>query len=141
MPCILIIQITNDLKGVYVCDLGIAKVKAVAETTVTSLSKGPGTYPYMAPEMFKKSHRGPAVDIYSFGCLLIELFGKKRVWPGLDAPDIMLCVLGSYETPPKMPSIVHLRDGFRKVCLQLCKLDPSDRPTSAEVVELIKKLQ
>lgn len=68
---------TSDLEGVYVCDMGIAKVKRVAERTVTSLSKGPGTYPYMAPEMFKKDHRGPPADMHSLGCLLIELFG---VW-------------------------------------------------------------
>ena len=70
--------------------MGIAKVKQVAEATVISISKGPGAYPYMAPEMFKKSHRGTPVDIYSLGCLFIELFAQRRVWPNLDAPDIMM---------------------------------------------------
>ena len=60
----IVIQVTTDLQGVYVCDMGIAKVKQVSEATVTSVSKGPGTYPYMAPEMFKKSHRGTPVDIF-----------------------------------------------------------------------------
>ena len=54
--------------------MGIAKVKRVAETAVTSLSKGPGTYPYMAPEMFRKGRYGSPADIYSLGCLLIELW-------------------------------------------------------------------
>ena len=49
---LLFMQVTTDLQGVYVCDMGIAKVKQVSEATVTSVSKGPGTYPYMAPEMF-----------------------------------------------------------------------------------------
>jgi serine/threonine protein kinase len=86
----IIIQVTTDLEQVYVCDMGIAKVKRVAEATVTAVTKGPGTFPYMAPEMFKKSHRGPAVDIYSLGCLFIELFGKQRVWPDLDQTAIMM---------------------------------------------------
>ena len=64
-----------------------AKVKQVAEATVTSVSKGPGTYPYMAPEMFKTSHRSTPVDIYSLGCLFIA---PQCVWPNLDAPDIMI---------------------------------------------------
>ena len=68
----------------YVCDMGIAKVKQVAEATATSINKGPGAYPYMAPETFRKSKRGPAVDIYSLGCLFIELFGRQHVWPDLD---------------------------------------------------------
>ena len=134
-------KISNDLDEVYVCDLGIAKVKVVAETTRTSVTKGPGTYPYMAPEMFQKSHHGPAVDIYSFGCLLIELFGRRRVWPGLDAPDIMLCVMCSYSNPPQMPNTSHLNDVFMKVCTCLCQLEPSARPTSAEVVQLLMNLK
>ena len=83
-------------------------MKQLSETTVTSVSKGPGTLPYMAPEMFKKSKRGPAVDVYSLGYLFIELFGRQRVWPGLDGPDIMLKVLGSYDTPPEGPETSHL---------------------------------
>ena len=79
--------------------MGIAKVKRITETTLTSVSKGPGTYPYMAPEMFRTGHHGPPVDIYSPGCLLIELFGR-RVWPGLDGPDIMVQIMGTYNTPP-----------------------------------------
>ena len=83
--------------------MGIVKVKKAAEATVTSVNKGPGTFPYMAPEMFKSSRRGPAVDIYSLGCLFIELFVRKRVWPDLDATAIMMKVVGSYDTPPVMP--------------------------------------
>ena len=74
---------TSTLEKLYVCDMGIAKVKKAAEATVTSVNKGPGTFPYMAPEMFKSSPQGPAVDIYSPGCLFIELFGRRRVWPDL----------------------------------------------------------
>lgn len=120
--------------------MGIAKVKMVAETTVTSMTKGPGTYPYMAPEMFQKSHRGPAVDVYSFGCLLIELFGRRRVWPGLDGPDIMLRVMGSYQTPPQMPTVSHLKPDIGEICAQLCQLKPENRPTSSQVVDMLKKL-
>ena len=40
---------------------------------MTCHSKGPGTYPYMAPEMFQKIHRGPAVEIYSFGYLYTKM--------------------------------------------------------------------
>ena len=75
-------------------DMGIARVKRVAETTITSVSKGLGTYPYMDPQMFKTGYRGPPVDKYSLGCLLIELFGKRRVWPGVDGPDIIVQIMG-----------------------------------------------
>ena len=54
--------------------MGVTELKQAAQVTMTSSSKGPGTYPYMAPEMFKKGKRGRAVDIYSLGCLYLEVF-------------------------------------------------------------------
>ena len=46
-------QVTDDLKEVYICDMGLSKLKEASQATVTTVSKGPtGTYPYMAPEMF-----------------------------------------------------------------------------------------
>ena len=56
-------KVSEDSKEVFLCDMGIAKVKQLGAMTITSLSKGCGTYPYMAPEMFKKSRRGTEVDI------------------------------------------------------------------------------
>lgn len=125
------------MKGIYVCDMGIAKVKQVAEKTMTSMCKGPGTYPYMAPEMFRKGHRGPAVDIYSLGCLFIELFGGRRVWLDLDGPDIMVQVLGSFGTPPKLS---HLKEPFIDICQRLCQFDATDRPKIDEVKEMLNSI-
>ena len=120
--------------------MGIAKVKRITETTLTSVSKGPGTYPYMAPEMFRMGHRGPPVDIYSLGCLLIELFGRRQVWPGLDGPDIMVQIMGTYDTPPQMPDTSHLKAPFGTICQQLCQLDPARRPKCGEVLKMLKEV-
>ena len=96
-------QVGIGYKEVVICDMGIARVKQLTEATVTCDRRGAGTYRYMAPEMFTKSHRGPAADIYSLGCLYIELFGRKRVWPNLEGPEIMMRVLGSFNNPPQVP--------------------------------------
>ena len=74
----------------------MTELKQAAQVTMTSSSKGPGTYPYMAPEMFKKEKRGRAVDIYSLRCLYFGGFSRHRVWPGLDSTEIMK-VCGSYD--------------------------------------------
>lgn len=87
------------------------------------------------------SRRGPAVDIYSLGCLFIELFGKRRVWPDLDQTAIMMKVVGSYEDPPQPPSTAHLGPQISEFCDKLCSLDPSKRPTIQEVLPMIKSLQ
>lgn len=132
---------SEDLQELYVCDMGIAKVKKLGAMTITCTSKECGTYPYMSPEMFKNSKRGVAVDIYSLGCLLIELFGRKRIWEGLDNPGIMLKVLGSYNTPPEGPSTVHLHPSVQDLCSSLCNLDPSKRPSSEDVLKMIDGLE
>ena len=114
------------------------KVKQVAERTLTCMNKGPGTYPYMAPEMFRKGHRGPAVDIYSLGCLFIELFGGSRVWRDLDGPDIMMQILGTFETPPKLPDMGHLKEPYLNICEKLCQFDATARPKIGEVKEILE---
>ena len=94
----------------------------------------------MAPEMFRAGHCGPQVDMYSLGCLLIELFGRKRVWPGLDAPDIMVRIMGTYETPPQMPDTSHLKAPFSTICQQLCQLDATRRPKSGETLKMLMEI-
>lgn len=121
----------------YVCDMGIAKIKQLNDASVTCTSKGPGTFPYMAPEMFKASRRGPSVDMYSLGCLLVELFGKRRVWSGLSGPSIMAKVIGSFGVPPEGPSVSHLSQPYRDLCSNLCELDPTKRLKSQEALEII----
>ena len=120
--------------------MGIARVKQLTEATVTCDRRGAGTYPYMAPEMFTKSHRGPAADIYSLGCLYIELFGRKRVWPNLEGPEIMMRVLGSFNNPPRVPSTTHLTPMFGDICSKMCTLEAMSRPNSKEVLVAVKQI-
>ncbi len=76
---------SDDLQGVYICDLGISKLRQTSNASMTTLSMGPTvTFPYMAPEMFGLGHRGTAVGIYSLGCLYIELFSQKKRGCGVD---------------------------------------------------------
>ena len=120
--------------------MGIAKIKQLTEATVTCHGKGPGTYPYMAPEMFTQSRRGPAVDIYSLGCLFIELFGRQRIWQKLDGPAIMQKVLGSYKTPPQAPDTDHLCLTFNSLCTQMCNLNANLRPSSRDVLNAVEEM-
>ena len=89
--------------------MGTAKLRQASQATATTISRGAtGTLPYMAPEMFSRGHRGTAVDIHALGCLFIELFGQRRVWPGLDGMQIMQKVCGAFQQAPVMPSSNHI---------------------------------
>lgn len=104
--------------------MGISKLKDISQATATTLSSNPiGTYPYMVPEMFGPGRRGPAVDIYSFGCLLIELFGQQRVWGTTTGMQIMQKVCGSFKSQPQPPAIDHLPMHVQHICKACCQLD------------------
>ena len=86
--CQLFIQISVDLRKVLLCDLEIAKLME-------------------APEIFVKKRSVVSVDIYSLGCLLVKLFGRRRVWPNHDQAQITMKLLGSYNSPPVSSDISH----------------------------------
>ncbi len=129
---------TKDLKGVFLCDMGISNLKDVSKTSVMTSSSNPvGTYPYMAPELFSKGHRGTPVDIYAFSCLMIEVFGQERVWRGLNGPQIMQKVCGTFTCAPMQPSVAHLPASISEVCKTCCDLEPTKRPSITVVIEMM----
>ena len=118
---------TEDLQNVYICDMGIAKLTYSSHDPTTA-TQVVGTCPYMAPEMFEGLKTGTAVDIYSLGCLLIEPFGERKVWPGLHtSAEIMRKVCGSYGSPPTMPKTDDLPLLYATICHACCQLKPQDR--------------
>ena len=60
--------------------------------------------PYKAPEMLYDGKRSTPADIYSFGCVLIELTTSRRVWGTMDGFQITAKVCGSYQLLPEPPS-------------------------------------
>ena len=106
--------------------MGIAKLRYSAHDPTTS-TQVVGTYPYMAPEMFEGSKSGTAVDIYSFGCILIKLFSERRVWPGLHtSAEIMHKVCGSFNSQPTMPETNDLP--LLRICYNLSSMLPTEAP-------------
>lgn len=94
----------------------------------------------MAPEMFKRAHRGTAVDVYSLGCLFVELFGNQRIWGDLTGMEIMQKVCGSFHAAPEMSSFDHLDVTHQKICAKCCQLEPDERPKMSEVFIMVRSL-
>ena len=75
----------NDGK-VKLFDFGLAKELKVRDQVSENNYKNTqnvGTRRYMAPEVFNSETYGLAVDVYSFGILLWELFTLKKAFDGL----------------------------------------------------------
>jgi serine/threonine protein kinase len=58
--------------GLFVTDFGISRDTTDASTSITAGIER-GTYKYCAPEVAKYEPRGRAADIYSLGCVFLEI--------------------------------------------------------------------
>jgi mitogen-activated protein kinase kinase kinase len=126
-------------------DFGAAKVIArQGKTLVVAASKGvgkadksmTGTPMYMSPEVIKgeNSGRAGAVDVWSLGCVILEMATGRRPWASLDNEWAIMYNIAQ-GNPPQMPSNDQLSDqgiDFLKKCFIR---DPKKRASAAELLQ------
>uniref|UniRef100_A0A0E0D797 mitogen-activated protein kinase kinase kinase n=2 Tax=Oryza meridionalis TaxID=40149 RepID=A0A0E0D797_9ORYZ len=121
-----------DVNGVVkLADFGMAKHLSTAAPNL-SLK---GTPYWMAPEvvqatLVKDAGYDLAVDIWSLGCTIIEMFTGKPPWSGLEGPAAMFKVL---HKDPSIPDSLSLEG---KEFLRCCfRRNPAERPTASKLLE------
>ncbi|KAF9912254.1 hypothetical protein EC991_000145 [Linnemannia zychae] len=123
-----------DEQGICkISDFGISKKNAQSQggydENVGSLQ---GSVFWMAPEMVTSKAYGAKVDIWSFGCLVLEMFTGQQPWKGY-APQQALFTIGSSSAHPPIPETIS-EDGQR--FLARCFItDANSRPTAAELLQ------
>ncbi|XP_014262278.1 mitogen-activated protein kinase kinase kinase 4 isoform X2 [Cimex lectularius] len=114
-------------------DFGSA-VKIKAHTTAPGELRGfVGTQAYMAPEVFMKSNtsgHGRAVDIWSLGCVIIEMACGKRPWSEFDSTYQIMFKVGMGETPEIPASLSDEGHNFVSMCIQQ---NPKLRATTVQL--------
>ena len=90
-----------------------------------------GTIPYKAPEMIRAHKRSTLADIYSVGCVCVELFTEKHVWGDLDGTEITGKVLEIHDESPQQPSCLHMPEQVQDICLICTRIIPAERPSAA----------
>lgn len=137
-----------DIKGkniivsgptVKIVDLGISCKLGSGPLADLDKCKGiRGTTPYIAPEIFLKNYTDlKKADIWSFGITFYELiYGEFPYVP--KSKNSTQDMINSQKTPPKYPEIRNFAGPINvvKYCLNY---NPSDRPTSTQVLEFIYK--
>lgn len=96
---------------VYLADFGLSRVMSSTRAMGTrTLQAGmPG---FQAPKQLKAVDVDVGADVYAFGVTLIELFGEKPIWDGLNHFQILCKVAVEDE----LPSYDHLPQAVQKVC-------------------------
>ncbi|XP_068152318.1 mitogen-activated protein kinase kinase kinase 4 isoform X2 [Drosophila tropicalis] len=129
---IFLVDGSNSLK---LGDFGSA-VKIQAHTTVPGELQGyVGTQAYMAPEVFTKTNsdgHGRAADIWSVGCVVVEMASGKRPWAQFDSNFQIMFKVGMGEKPQAPESLSQEGHDFIDHCLQH---DPKQRLTAMELLE------
>ena len=76
---------------VKLLDFGIARATNVARESHTRTNILMGSWPYLAPERMGEDERGmpgPAIDVYSLGCVLYEGIAGERLMEGYRLLDL-----------------------------------------------------
>ncbi|MGW2395664.1 SAV_2336 N-terminal domain-related protein [Kitasatospora sp. NPDC001664] len=100
-----------------------------------------GTTPhYMAPEQALGRTEGPALDLYSLGCVLYEMLTGAPPFSGRSAWDVMARHTSSPPTSPR-EAAPEVPEALAQLVLDLLEKDPSRRPrTAGEVAERLAAL-
>ena len=130
-------------------DLGVARIVHVCPGQLAvSLTQAPGTIVYMPPEALEPdANYDTELDIFSFGNL--ALFTLTQVFPVLKAPNYIDRAtkqrIARSEIERRLHYIQQIRDKFGQkhvlvAIVEHCLQDlPEDRPSIAEVVQLLAK--
>ena len=95
----------------YLADFGLSRVMSSTRAMGTRTLQA-GTPGFQAPELLKAVDIDERADIYAFGVTIIELFGERPVWEGLNHFQILCKVAVENE----LPSYSHLLQAMQQVC-------------------------
>ncbi|KAL2067194.1 hypothetical protein VTL71DRAFT_1618 [Oculimacula yallundae] len=123
-------------------DFGAAKVIARQGKTLVAAEPGKanksmtGTPMYMSPEVIKGENpgRAGAVDVWSLGCVILEMATGRRPWASLDNEWAIMYNIAQ-GNPPQLPAVDQLSPegiDFLKRCFVR---DPKKRASAAELLQ------
>jgi serine/threonine protein kinase len=116
---------------VVLLDFGLA---AEMDSSGRYLSVQPrllGTIPYMAPEQAGCQPLSSASDWYSVGVMLFEALTGRTLFEG--SPIQVLLEKQQFDPPSPRDSVAGLPEDLVRLCEDLLRRDPKDRPTGEEV--------
>lgn len=95
-----------------------------------------GTPMYMSPEVIKgeNSGRAGAVDIWSLGCVILEMATGRRPWASLDNEWAIMYNIAQ-GNPPQLPSPDQLSPQGIDFLEKCFVRDPKRRATAAELLQ------
>ncbi|ORY90634.1 kinase-like domain-containing protein [Leucosporidium creatinivorum] len=127
-------NILTDQDGMCkISDFGTSKKSTDIYSNNENMSMQ-GSIFWMAPEVIHNKNMGYSAkaDIWSLGCILIEMFAGRRPWSDEEAIQAMFKLGAERLAPPVPPDVTlsPLAESFLNDCLQI---DANDRPKAYQL--------
>ncbi|WWC86729.1 uncharacterized protein L201_001607 [Kwoniella dendrophila CBS 6074] len=132
-------NILVDTQGICkISDFGISKQTSDAYDSFGQATNMKGSVFWMAPEVihsFSERTYSGKVDIWSLGCVVLEMWSGKRPWGEMEQVAAMFELFNKRARPP-LPPDIHLSnialDFMNTKCLAT---DPRDRPIAKDLLQ------
>ncbi|CAD6585096.1 MAG: hypothetical protein TREMPRED_004049, partial [Tremellales sp. Tagirdzhanova-0007] len=132
-------NILVDAAGVCkISDFGISKQTSDAYDSFGQATNMKGSVFWMAPEVIhsasERTYSGK-VDIWSLGCVVLEMWSGKRPWGEMEQVAAMFELFNKRARPP-LPPEVHLSETALDFMNNRCLAkDPRDRPMARDLLQ------
>ncbi|KAI8871290.1 kinase-like protein [Ramicandelaber brevisporus] len=126
-------NILVDCSGVCkISDFGISRRTSDGTAEVNSrMSMAQGTWLWMAPECAKTTDYTSKVDIWSLGCVMLEMWTGKPPWDPLDSTQVLFKLTSNEQ--PSLPT--DLYDDGMDLLMLLLEINPEKRITAKQAGE------
>jgi serine/threonine protein kinase len=132
-------NILIDDDRVMVVDFGIAAFEYQPVTSLAEEGTTHGTAEFMAPEQARAESATRSTDMYSFGCLLTALVAGRPPFTGARSEAILHKHV--FIDPPRLAQLsTGVPVELDRLVARLLAKDPDDRPSAAEVSQLLEDI-
>ncbi|OMJ91406.1 hypothetical protein SteCoe_6093 [Stentor coeruleus] len=121
-----------------IADFGLARPASTFTEESTTICIG--TTRFMAPELFDKDRSesiGVEIDIWAYGCILIEIFSSKRPWHYISSNKANTIFYELYHKKP-IPIPDNIPPEVAEVIRECCRYNPKRRPTCSVILERLE---
>ncbi|CAI9770184.1 unnamed protein product [Fraxinus pennsylvanica] len=106
----------STIHSLKIADFGLAKRSEEEEEFIPgSSSFNRGALLYASPESISKGIHKPVTDIWSLGCIIVEMITGKPLWTSRNARDLIDEIKFGHPNIPK--NISYCAEDFLKLCL------------------------
>jgi serine/threonine-protein kinase len=91
-----------------------------------------GTPAYMAPEIVRRRSTDQRLDIFALGVSAYQVCAYQLPWPAADASGKVAMLHDTVEPVPLLTACPNLSPALADLIMQCLRVDPNDRPQTAE---------